>query len=220
MSMFRSIRWLQTVCRTVVERLLAAVGLALASPLLIFAGAAIVFEDGFPVLFRQTRVGMGGRTFDLWKLRSMRSSPEAALITAANDTRVTKVGRMLRRYKLDELPQLWNIVRGEMSLIGPRPEVPRFVDFHDPQWQRILSVRPGITDVVTLLYRDEEHLLSAASNPEVYYRTVVLPEKMHLNIQYLKHRSLVRDAKLLVLTARYSFIPAGFSSETIRRSLT
>ncbi len=211
---------LQDLSSSVLEKTLAITGLVVASPLLLFSAIAIAIEDGFPVLFRQVRIGKGGRQFDLWKLRSMRTGPVTAAVTAANDPRVTRVGRILRHYKLDELLQLWNVVRGEMSLIGPRPEVPRFVDPNDPLWQRILSVRPGITDLATLVFRNEEELLSTAACPEVYYRTVVLPEKLQLNLSYLEHRSPIRDAKLLWLTVRYSFWPSGFQPELIRQSLS
>lgn len=206
--------------RNFVERILAVAGLAFASPVLVVAAVAIVVEDGFPVRFRQLRIGKNGRPFMLWKLRSMRSAPAPRCITAAGDPRVTKVGRWIRRYKIDELLQLWNVARGEMSLIGPRPEVPRYVDLKDPLWERVLSAPPGITDLASLVYRNEEELLSLAECPEAYYRSTVLPDKLALNVNYMQHRSLARDAKLLFLTIRYSFWPSDFDPVAVRDSLS
>jgi lipopolysaccharide/colanic/teichoic acid biosynthesis glycosyltransferase len=193
--------------------------LLLASPVLVLVALAVRLQDGGPVLFRQERIGRHGSPFHLFKFRSMSMGGRGTAITAGGDRRVTRVGRLLRRYKLDELPQLWNVVRGEMSLIGPRPEVPCFVDSADPAWQAVHSVRPGITDLATLVYRDEECILAGFADPERGYRETVLPAKLALNLQYLSHRSAVRDLKLLVLTVRYSFIPAGFDPERIKHAL-
>ena len=203
----------------ILDRLLAATGLLVTSPILAICAVAIVIENGFPVLFSQSRIGRSGHPFLCRKLRSMRMAPVTSAVTAAGDPRITRVGKWLRSYKLDELPQLWNVLVGEMNLIGPRPEVPGFVDLHDPLWQQILLVPPGITDLATLMFRDEEKVLAASSAPEAHYRSVVLPEKLQLNLLYLKQRSLQSDLKLLFLTIRYSFWPVGFTAERIRRSL-
>src|SRR5579883_1121990 len=187
---------------------LASCGILLATPLVAAAAAAIAIEDGFPVFFRQNRVGTGGRLFRLWKLRSMRQNKRGHSITAGGDARITRTGRVLRRYKLDELPQFWNVLRGDMSFIGPRPEVPEFVDAEDPSWRCVLSQRPGITDFATLVYRNEESLLAGCADPEQVYRERILPSKLALNIEYFNRRSLRSDLKLLVLTARYSLFPS------------
>jgi lipopolysaccharide/colanic/teichoic acid biosynthesis glycosyltransferase len=202
----------------ILDRLLAAIALVAASPVLAICALAIVLDDRGPVLFSQSRVGKNGRPFRLRKLRSMRTVPVTTEVTAAGDPRITRVGSLLRRYKLDELPQLWNVLMGEMALIGPRPEVPRFVNLKDPVWQQVLAVLPGITDLATLLFRDEEQMLSASSSPQAYYESVVLPEKLQLNLSYIKQRSLRSDVKLLYLTVRYSFWPFGFKAENIRQS--
>src|SRR5207249_11392098 len=120
----------------------------------------------------------------------MRSGLRGVRITASTDERITRVGGVLRRYKLDELPQLWNVARGDMSLVGPRPEVPDFVDMSVPIWRRVLSVKPGITDVTTLAYRHEEELLAGVADPEKHYREVILPAKLDLNAQYIRKRSV------------------------------
>jgi lipopolysaccharide/colanic/teichoic acid biosynthesis glycosyltransferase len=197
----------------------ALILLLVASPFLVLIAATVRFQDGGPAFFRQERVGRHGKPFSLWKFRSMTPGRAGSAITAGGDRRVTAVGRLLRRYKLDELPQLWNVLRGDMSLIGPRPEVPCFVDAGDPVWQAVHSVRPGITDLATLIYRDEERILAGFRDPERGYRESVLPAKLALNLQYLERRSAVRDLKLLALTIRYSFIPAGFDPDRIKQEL-
>ena len=140
-------------------------------------------------------------------------------ITAAGDPRLFRVGKVLRKFKIDELPQLWNVVTGDMSLVGPRPELPEFVAMDDLAWQQVLAVRPGITDYATLLYRNEEELLAGRSNPEVFYRNQVVPAKLALNIRYIAQRSFWRDLKVILLTIRYSFIPAGIDAEQLNRAL-
>lgn len=200
-----------------IERAVALIALVLSSPLLASIACAIVFEDGMPVLFKQTRVGLLGRPFQLLKFRSMYKQASGTQLTVRGDKRITKVGVFLRRYKLDELPQLWNIVRGEIRLIGPRPEVPAFVDPADPLWRSALLLRPGITSVATLLYRDEEELLSGIGVPEEYYRQILLPEKLRLNIDYSLRRGFASDVKLVFLTILCSFLPAAFDSQKLRR---
>ncbi|HVG10750.1 MAG TPA: sugar transferase [Thermoanaerobaculia bacterium] len=183
-----------------VEATLACLGLAVASPILLLAAAAFPR----PVLFRQQRVGLNGRPFTLLKLRTMRvawgDTPEGSQLTAAGDARITPAGRWLRRFKLDEIPQLWNVVRGDMSLVGPRPEVPRYVD-DSPLWLRVLSARPGLTDPVTLRLRDEEALLAGVDDPESFYRERLLPWKLRGYADYLEHRSWATDLGVLGATA-------------------
>jgi len=132
------------------DRILAGLSLLVCAPLLLFIAVAIWCEDGRPVLFRQVRIGRFGIEFELFKFRSMRRNQTGRVLTAEGDRRVTRSGRFLRKYKLDELPQLWNVVRGDMRLIGPRPEVPQFVALADPVWNAVLQVKPGITDLATL----------------------------------------------------------------------
>jgi lipopolysaccharide/colanic/teichoic acid biosynthesis glycosyltransferase len=190
-----------------VERLASVVALAMLAPLLTVIAAAIILENGRPVLFRQTRLGKDGRPFQILKFRSMRSSLRGVRITASTDARITRVGSFLRRYKLDELPQLWNVARGDMSLVGPRPELPEFVDLSVPIWRRVLSVKPGITDVTTLAYRNEQELLARVADPEKHYREVILPAKLDLNAQYIRKRSVLLDIRVLLLTALFSISP-------------
>lgn len=208
-----------TVARSAADALLALAGLIVSAPLILLAALAIWIDDGWPVFFRQERVGWRGRRFHLWKLRTMRHQARGLAVTAGNDDRITKAGAWLRRYKLDELPQFWNVVKGEMSLVGPRPEVPPYVDEASPVWGLVLAQRPGITDLATLLFRDEELLLAAEADPERAYRERVLPTKLALNLEYQRHRSLLTDLKVILLTAKYSFTSALPDAAYIRKTV-
>jgi lipopolysaccharide/colanic/teichoic acid biosynthesis glycosyltransferase len=181
-----------------VEVAVAVVGLAAAAPLILVAGAGVVVTSGLPVFFRQKRVGRGGRPFTLIKLRSMRSSRGGPQVTARGDSRVTPFGRFLRRSKLDELPELWNVLRGEMSFVGPRPEVPEFVDSGNPLWARVLRARPGLTDPMTVSLRDEESLMAGVEGDrEAFYRKVLQPLKLQGYCEYLDRRSWRTDLGVL-----------------------
>ncbi len=189
------------------------------APLFLVASVMILVEDGRPILFRQQRVGKNGELFDILKFRTMGIRVDGPSITVSGDRRITTAGARLRKYKLDELPQFLNVLRGDMSLIGPRPEVPEFVEHEDQLWRAVLQVRPGITDLASLAFRNEEEMLAPAADPASYYRKSVLPEKLKLNLQYQRSRSLLRDCKLLWMTARYSFYPRGFDRDRIVKSL-
>ncbi|HVY91602.1 MAG TPA: sugar transferase [Bryobacteraceae bacterium] len=164
--------------------------LALA-PLFGAIALAIRLDDGGPVLFRQIRVGRYGRHFTMYKFRSMRSAP-GRLLTCEGDPRVTRVGHLLRRCKLDELPQLWNIVKDDMAWIGPRPEIPEFVSMDDPLWQQVLQFRPGLADAASVEFRDEEKLLARVPDPQEYYRREILPRKLRISIEHSLRRSPTR----------------------------
>jgi len=180
------------------DALAAFVGLTLAAPLIVLMAFAIALTSGLPVFFRQRRVGRHGRTFDLYKLRTMRVSAEGPQITSRDDQRITRFGRFLRRTKLDELPTLWNVLRGDMALVGPRPEVPRYVKLEEPLWQAILQVRPGITDPVTLQLRNEEDLLAQTNgDTEKYYINELQPSKLKGYVAYLEGRNWRSDLTVL-----------------------
>ena len=186
------------------KRLLDIVGavvlLALALPLLLVVAILIRLVDGPPVLFRQTRVGQCGRRFEIFKLRSMRAAPGRE-VTARDDSRITTRGRALRRAKLDELPQLWNVLRGEMSLVGPRPEVPTYADRLSESFRRLGTLKPGLTDFASIAFRDEEDVLAARTVDAQFYARELLPRKLALARLYRRHRSLALDARLIVATA-------------------
>jgi lipopolysaccharide/colanic/teichoic acid biosynthesis glycosyltransferase len=196
----------------------SAAGLLVLFPVLFLLAVLILLADGRPVLFSQMRVGKRGKLFRMWKFRTMRAGAKGSAITAAGDSRITRIGAVLRRRKLDELPQLFNVLAGDMSLVGPRPEVPEFVNLEAPMWQAVLQVRPGVTDLATLVFRDEEKLLAAAGDPAVLYRETVLPAKLVLNIAYLRSRSFSRDLKLIYLTIRFSICSRGFNPTLIKRA--
>jgi lipopolysaccharide/colanic/teichoic acid biosynthesis glycosyltransferase len=197
----------------------AAAGLLFLLPVMAVLAAAILLDDGWPVFFGQTRVGKRGKPFRIWKFRTMRAGSRGNAITAAGDRRITRSGAVLRRLKLDELPQLFNVLTGDMSLVGPRPEVPEYVQLEAPIWQAVLLVRPGVTDLASLLYRDEEQLLGAAPDPNALYRETVLPAKLALNLGYLQSRSFWRDLKLILLSIRYSLFPKRFDADLIKRTV-
>jgi lipopolysaccharide/colanic/teichoic acid biosynthesis glycosyltransferase len=197
----------------------ALAGLLVLAPLFAMAACLILASDGGPILFRQIRIGKNGIPFLILKFRTMRSNGGGLAITVPGDIRVTRAGNWLRALKIDELPQLINVLLGNMSLIGPRPEVPEYVEFADDRWRRVLEVRPGITDLASLAFRNEQAILGPVADPDAYYRSVILPEKLRLNLQYQRSRSLPRDIKLLWMTARYSFFPRGFDRDRVLRSL-
>jgi lipopolysaccharide/colanic/teichoic acid biosynthesis glycosyltransferase len=193
--------------------------LVVLSPLLLAIAVIVMLEDGAPVLYRQQRVGLGGRRFELLKFRSMYVTDSGPQITVATDSRITTVGRFLRGWKLDELPQLWNVLIGDMSLVGPRPEVERYVSLDDTRWQTVLSVKPGLTELASLIYRNEEALLATAADPESFYRTVVLPSKLAMNIDYVRRRSMRVDLLLIAATAMTVVLPNIYGPEQLRQMI-
>lgn len=193
----------------------AALVLVVTSPLLLLIAAAVRLSGRGPVVFRQDRVGLGGGVFRMHKFRSMRVGQEGPLVSAAGDARVTRVGRVLRKSKFDELPQLLDVLAGHMSVVGPRPEVPRYVE----QWSAaardvILSVRPGITDPASVELRDEDVLLATADDPERYYVDVLLPRKTALYVRYVESQSLGGDLRILVRTVRAVLRPGHPAATT------
>jgi lipopolysaccharide/colanic/teichoic acid biosynthesis glycosyltransferase len=189
-----------SAAKAIVERTIAAGLLIILSPLLLACALAILAEDGWPVLFTATRVGRQGKLFGLVKFRSMRQERGAA-ITAGDDRRITPLGGRLRGWKLDELPQLWNVVRGEMSLIGPRPEIPELVDLKSGEWDEILAVPPGLTGAASVKYFNEDERLRGATNPVGKYREQILPDKLAIERDYLRTCSPLVDMRLLARTA-------------------
>jgi lipopolysaccharide/colanic/teichoic acid biosynthesis glycosyltransferase len=179
---------------------MSALALILILPIMVLVALAVVADSGRPVLHRGWRVGRGGRIFRIVKFRTMFVAPaKRRVITVADDPRVTRVGRLLRRTKLDELPQLVNVLRGDMSLVGPRPEHPNYVRLYSEGQRRILAVRPGITGAASVSYRDEETMLRG-SDPEELYRTVIMPDKLRMELDYLDRRSLWTDLRLILAT--------------------
>jgi lipopolysaccharide/colanic/teichoic acid biosynthesis glycosyltransferase len=180
------------------EAAIALAGLVMVAPLIALAAIVIAATSPGPVIFRQKRMGRKGRPFTMYKLRTMRVTNSGPQVTAGDDVRVTPVGKFLRKAKLDELPELWNVLKGDMSLIGPRPEVLRYVDLDDPMWRLVLEARPGITDPMTLQLRNEEALLiEVEGDRERFYLETLLPFKLGGYLNYLQARSWRSDLKVL-----------------------
>jgi lipopolysaccharide/colanic/teichoic acid biosynthesis glycosyltransferase len=164
----------------------------------------IKLDDGGAVFFRQVRVGRDGRLFRVWKFRTMIANAEqrGGPLTVGEDPRTTRIGRWLRRSKLDELPQLFNVLAGEMSLVGPRPEVPRYVALYSPDQRRVLDLVPGITDPASIVYRHESDLLARAPDPERHYIAVIMPEKIRINLAYAARATWWTDLVVVLDTLR------------------
>ncbi|HPF99778.1 MAG TPA: sugar transferase [Kiritimatiellia bacterium] len=189
------------VARRLLDVVAAGGGLLVLAPLLVVVGLLVRLTSPGPAFHRAQRVGRDGRLFTLYKFRSMREGAASAGpgITRAGDERITGVGAWLRRTKLDELPQLINVWKGDMSLVGPRPEDPRYVEGYTPEQRRVLAVRPGITSAASVLYRHEEQMLEG-EEWEKTYREKVLPDKLRIELEYLEHRTLASDLGILLKT--------------------
>lgn len=179
-------------------------GLLILSPSFLLLAMAVKLSSRGPVFFRQQRVGQNGKLFYINKFRSMVVNAEklGLSVTSDGDPRITKVGRFLRKTKLDELPQLWNVLVGDMSFVGPRPEVPRYVERYTPQQKRVLALRPGITDLATLEFRNEEELLRTAENTEQFYLDYCVPRKIELNLAYAAKANVWEDTCIILRTLR------------------
>jgi len=190
------------VGKRVLDVLCSAVGLLLLSPLLVIVALLVKVTSPGPVLFRQKRVGKNGQLFEILKFRSMKvnAENEGPPITSAGDKRVTVIGAWLRRSKLDELPQFWNVLVGDMSMVGPRPEVPKYVAMFSKEHRALLSVRPGITDPATIEYRHEEEILGMHADPEDFYIHHVLDQKLSVSFEYLSRISFSEDLRLVLQT--------------------
>lgn len=181
---------------------LSALGLIIFCPLFLVLSIWIALDSTGGVFYRQTRVGRGGRDFKLLKFRSMRiGADKKGLITIGDkDARITKSGYYIRKYKFDELPQLINVLKGDMSFVGPRPEVRKYVDLYTAEQLCVLNVRPGITDPASIQYSNENELLEKAEDPEQYYINTVMPDKLRINLEYLEKRTLWSDFKVIIKT--------------------
>ncbi len=187
--------------RRLLDVTVAVTLLTVTAPIQLLLAAAIVVDSGWPPLYATERVGRGGRLFTVRKLRTMRGDVEGSPVTRAGDPRVTRVGRILRATKLDELPQFWNVVRGDMSLVGPRPEDPRYVAAYTPAQRQLLDVRPGLTSPATLLLRDEEEVLRRlGGNLDETYRSAVLPAKLAIDGAYVSRATARTDVAVLLRT--------------------
>ncbi len=192
----------QLIAKRAMDIVLSACALAVLWPLLLLIALAIWIDDPGPVFYRQVRVGRNGKTFRIFKFRSMvmDADKKGLAITVGRDSRITRVGTVLRKTKLDELAQLLNVILGQMSFVGPRPEVPKYVELYTPYQRQVLLVRPGITDYASIAYRNENDLLAGAPNPETMYIEQIMPDKIELNMKYLREISPLADIRLILKT--------------------
>lgn len=188
--------------------------LAAGFPIMLAIAIGIKITSPGPVLFKQERIGLGGKAFKLWKFRTMHVGPAGSTVTSRNDPRVTMFGALLRRSKLDELPQLVNVLKGDMALVGPRPEVRDYVERWDPELREtVLAVRPGLTDPATIRFRSEESLLAEQTDPETYYAEVLSPLKLAISAEYAQTRTVLTDCKILLATLRIVVKPDHYPSD-------
>lgn len=181
--------------------------LIILSPLFLILMIAVAADSRGGIFFGQIRVGKNRKNFRLWKFRTMhpQSEQKGQLTVGARDNRITRAGYVLRKYKIDELPQLWNVLVGEMSIVGPRPEVPRYVSMYTEEQLKVLTIKPGITDYASLLYFKENDLLAQSTDPEKTYISEIMPAKLALNLEYLKQQSFGYDLKIIGQTIKRIF---------------
>ena len=192
---------MKAVLKRLFDIVVSFFGLCLLWPFLIVIAVLIrVKMPGGKAVFTQQRIGRGGKLFTLYKFRTMKVEHHGSSVSVAGESRITPLGGMLRRYKLDELPELWNVLKGDMSFVGPRPDVAGYADFLKGDDREILQLRPGITGPATLKYRNEEELLAMQENPQQYNDEVIWPDKVKINRYYLHHYSFVSDLKMILFT--------------------
>ncbi len=189
------------IIKYIFDRIMALIGLICLSPVLLVTWILIHVKmpDG-PAIFKQKRVGRNGKTFTMYKFRSMSAHHGGSSVSVAGESRITPLGTKLRKYKIDELPELLNVLIGDMSFVGPRPDVPGYADNLEGENRNILKLRPGITGPASLKYRDEEELLAKQENPQEYNDKVIYPDKVRINLYYLSHYSFIMDIKMIVAT--------------------
>ncbi len=189
------------ILKELFDRLSAFFGLILVLPILLVCAILIKIKmPGGPIIFKQQRVGRYGRLFTMYKFRSMSVGHDGSTVSVAGQNRITPLGAKLRKYKLDELPELWNVLIGDMSLVGPRPDVPGYTDVLTGEERKILLLKPGITGPASLKYRNEEEILATKEDPIKYNDEIIFPDKIRINLDYLKNRSFIVDLKIILYT--------------------
>lgn len=193
---------INSAIKRIFDFVVSLIGIIIISPILLIVAISIKLDSEGSVLFLQKRIGKDGKPFNIYKFRTMVTNAEklGAQITVGKDNRITRVGAFLRKYKIDELPQLFNVLKGDMSLVGPRPEVPKYVELYTEEERRVLEVRPGITDLASIRYRDENDILGKVENPEEYYIKVIMKDKLKLNLEYIEKSNVFYDIYLIIKT--------------------
>lgn len=188
--------------KRIFDLLFVVPGLLILSPILLFIALWIMMDSRGGVFYRQIRVGKDGKDFKIFKFRTMHENADqlGLLTVGGRDPRITRAGYILRKYKLDELPQLLNVLNGTMSLVGPRPEVRKYVNLYNAEQLKVLNVKPGITDRASILFRNENDLLAKAADPEQFYIQEVMPEKLKMNLAYIENQSLINDLQIILQT--------------------
>lgn len=201
-------RYMKFWVKRIVDFIFALLGLVILIPSFALIAIVINQDSKGGIIYKQVRVGLNRRNFKVWKFRTMYTMSDKVLnlTVGNNDLRITKVGLWLRKYKLDELPQLVNVLVGDMSFVGPRPEVVKYVDLYSEEQLQVLSMKPGITDLASIRYRNENELLASVEDPENYYINVLMPEKLNLNLFYIRNQSLLLDIKLIIKTIIFIFV--------------
>jgi lipopolysaccharide/colanic/teichoic acid biosynthesis glycosyltransferase len=193
--------------KRIIDFLMSLIFIVVLSPLIIVISIWILIDSGLPILFRQERMGEKGRVFKIYKFRTMKNNTGTADgITLLQDKRITKLGTILRKYRLDEIPQLLNVIKGEMSFVGFRPDLPQYYKTDELAYQCVLLVKPGITSEATIIFKDEMQILSASDDPERTYTEEIFPEKIRINVDYIKKISLLYDFKIMIKTVTSVFV--------------
>ena len=192
------------VVKRIYDRVFSALGLLVLLPLFIIIAILIKLDSPGPVFYKQTRIGKDGKEFQIYKFRKMHADvgDSGSRLTLANDQRMTRFGAFLRKSKLDELPQAFNVLKGDMAVVGPRPETPGYVNLYTPEQRQVLRVTPGITDYASIYFIDEGELLEQAADSEKYYIETLMPQKIRLNMRYIRNMSFATDMKIIYLTFR------------------
>ncbi|GAA0758151.1 sugar transferase [Clostridium sartagoforme] len=190
------------IIKRIFDFIASLIGCIILTPVYVIIALLIKLTSKGPIFFKQKRIGRYGNEFNILKYRTMVVNAEriGRQITIGNDSRVTRIGYFLRKYKLDELPQLINVLKGDMSLVGPRPEVPKYVELYNENQKRVLEVRPGITDYASIEYRDENSILGNVKNPEEYYINIIMPHKIDLNMKYIENNNIFIDIAIIFKT--------------------
>ncbi len=198
---------MKRIGKNIFDFVFGVIGFIILLPFLMIIGILIRIMSPGSVMFEQERIGKDGKPFKILKFRTMVENAEelGPQITIGKDMRVTKIGEFLRKYKIDEFPQIINIINGEMSFVGPRPEVKKYVDLYTPEQRKVLSIKPGVTDLASIKFKNENEILAQSQNPERTYTEVIMPEKLRINLDYVENASLLYDVKLIFNTIKSVF---------------
>ncbi len=198
---------LNITIKNIFDFIFGLIGLIILSPIILIISIIVKMTSDGPVFFLQKRVGLNGKPFSIFKFRTMvdNAENEGLKITTDSDERITKVGSFLRKFKLDELPQIFNILNGDMSFVGPRPEVPKYVSLYTLEQRRVLTVKPGVTDLASIIFKNENELLGQSEDPERTYIEKIMPEKLRINLEYVENISLFNDIRLIFKTIKEVF---------------